>query len=414
LRLNTQEELKMAETMHNNRSRIAGRMAGAALTSALLIAAGVLGAAPAQAQSFKVLYTFESNSELDGTLPIGNLLPYAGSLYGTTYIGGGNGAGTVFQVDIATGQETLLYHFGATDSDGLQPFGGLVRDAAGNFYGDTYYGGSDNKGTLFEITPAGKELQLHSFRGPDGASPLGSLVRDAQGNLYGVTISGGAAGLGTVFKLNTAGQLTTLHAFAGPDGEGPGAGLLLEMGELYGVTYYGGAHSYGTVFQVNPTTGTSSVLYSFIGGPAGGYPVGGLVGDGEGNLFGTGAFGGTGYGVVFQLNLATREETVLHTFTGTDGSFPESSLVRDSQGNLYGTTYSGGAFGYGTVFKLDTAGSLTTLYSFDDGKDGGYPLAGLVLGPQGKLYGAACGDCPSLSSGDPENNPPGAVFEIMP
>jgi uncharacterized repeat protein (TIGR03803 family) len=135
---------------------------------------------------------------------------------------------------------------------------------------------------------------------------------------------------------------------------------------------------------------TYSVLYSFKGSPDGAVPVAELVGDSAGNLYGTTAFGGAYlyYGTVFKLD-AAGNETVLYSFKGypDDGWDPHAGLVRDSAGNRYGTTYSGGAYRWGTVFKLDAAGNETVLYSFKGTPDGGFPIAGLVRDSAGKLYG---------------------------
>jgi uncharacterized repeat protein (TIGR03803 family) len=122
--------------------------------------------------------------------------------------------------------------------------------------------------------------------------------------------------------------------------------------------------------------------------------MGSLISDGAGNLYGTASAGGTGnfgngYGVVFKFNLATSTLTVLHTFTGPDGGAPESALSWDSAGNLYGTTTLGGAYGYGNVFKLDTAYNFTSLHDFTGGADGGKPNAGVIVDSVGNVWGAA-------------------------
>ena len=144
---------------------------------------------------------------------------------------------------------------------------------------------------------------------------------------------------------------------------------------LYGTTTGGYASFYGmyggTVFEA----GVETPLYTFTGGPDGGQPMGGLIGDNQGNLYGTTVAGGDGsfglgHGVIFKLNIASGMETVLHTFTGPDGAAPAAALAWDSQHNIYGTTTLGGANGYGTVFKLDSSGNFTTLYSFTGGSDG--------------------------------------------
>ena len=163
--------------------------------------------------------------------------------------------------------------------------------------------------------------------------------------------------MGVVFKLDTRGKETVLHSFAGgTDGQYPWAGLVRDSdGGLYGTTFYGGASNYGVVFKVD-AAGTETVLYSFTGGADGGNPTAGVIRDSAGNLYGTTNIGGApgmGYGVVFELDMAGTE-TVLHTFTGgAGGANPVGGLIRDTAGNLYGTTQDGGSgSGVGLVFEL--------------------------------------------------------------
>jgi uncharacterized repeat protein (TIGR03803 family) len=371
------------------------------LVLAITIVAAVLATGSAQAQAYNetVLYSFKGGT--DGALPFAGLVQDAqGNLYGTTINGGSEGVGTVFMVDTA-GKETVLHSFTGTGGDGAGPRGGLVRDTQGNLYGTTYQGGDlacsapTGCGTVFKLDTTGKETVLHSFTNdPDGAYPEAGLVQDMQGNLYGTTLQGGSEGAGTVFKLDTTGKETVLYSFgsAGGDGTFLQAGLLLDsQGTLYGTTYTGGTHGDGTVFKVDKT-GKETVLYSFTGmGGDGETPYyAGVVRDAPGNLYGTTVYGGASvFGTVFKVD-STGKETVLYSFTGgtKDGAYPEAGLVLDTQGNLYGTTISGGAAGNGTVFKLDTSGKETVLYSFTGTKgDGAAPQAGLVLDMQDNLYG---------------------------
>jgi uncharacterized repeat protein (TIGR03803 family) len=208
----------------------------------------------------------------------------------------------------------------------------------------------------------GNETLLHSFAGtPDGEGPEAGLVRDAEGNLYGTTVYGGTAGgYGTVFKLNRTGQFSLLHSFAGtPDGENPYAGLAGDSaGNGYGTTKYGGtAGGYGTVFKLS-RTGQFSLLHSFAGTPDGENPLAAVVADPAGNIYGTTYYGGTlGYGTVFEID-TTGKLTVLHSFNGSsDGANPLGGLTRDAAGNLYGATSGGGDLscgfgGCGSVFVV--------------------------------------------------------------
>jgi uncharacterized repeat protein (TIGR03803 family) len=136
---------------------------------------------------------------LHGRFAICLVLDGKGNLYGTTSQGGGAGAGTVFKID-PTGKETLLYEL-AGGRDGIFPMGGLVRDAKGNLWGTTLYGGANGFGTVFKVNPRGKETLVHSFAMADGDTPWAGLIKDGAGNLYGSAAAGGAFNFGTVFKI---------------------------------------------------------------------------------------------------------------------------------------------------------------------------------------------------------------------
>jgi uncharacterized repeat protein (TIGR03803 family) len=152
---------------------------------------------------------------------------------------------------------------------------------------------------VFKLQTTGKEKVLHSFGGfADGANPVAGVVRDSAGNLYGTTVFGGASGQGAVFKLDTIGTETVLYSFTGgADGGNPSAGVIRDSaGNLYGATTIGGAPGmgYGVVFELD-TAGTETVLHTFAGGADGANPVGGLVRDSAGNLYGTTQDGGAGF-----------------------------------------------------------------------------------------------------------------------
>jgi uncharacterized repeat protein (TIGR03803 family) len=300
-----------------------------------------------------------------------------------------------------------LYSFcsSARCADGLYPQAGLIEDSSGDFYGTTSEGGAHGQGAVFKLGAGGGETVLYSFcaksRCTDGKRPLAGLIADKSGNLYGTTYSGGAHAGGTIFKLAPNGAETVLHSFCSQkscvDGAKPLGALVLDSsGNLYGTTDYGGRYNYGTVFRVEPN-GTEAVLHSFCNQDNcadGVYPQAGLILDNSGNLYGTAVEGGrNGYGVAFKL-APDRTETVLYSFCAqdncTDGAEPGAGLVADGSGNLYGTTYYGGSSGYGAAFKLAANGTETVLHSFcSEGHcaDGANPLAGLVRDSAGNLYG---------------------------
>ncbi len=272
--------------------------------------------------NLKVVHNFDSFAQ--GANPSGPLLrDSAGNIYGAT-LGGGDavdcgfsGCGTIFKID-KTGLETVLYTF-TGGADGSDPQGGVIRDAAGNLYGTTTLGGDPSCSYLYS-----------------------------------------QPGCGTAFKLSTAGVLTVLHTFTGgTDGKNPTSGLTMDpAGNLYGVTVAGGNtrcdrnNGCGTVFKID-TAGNETVLHTFANATEGSYISGRLTRDAAGNLYGTAAFGGNSNndGVVFKLD-SHGKETVLHRFSGLDGSGPLGGVILDGAGNLYGTTFSGGLDGAGVVFKL--------------------------------------------------------------
>lgn len=315
---------------------------------------------------------------------------------------------------------TVLHTF--TGPDGADPVAALVRDAAGNLYGTTFYGGNLNLcngsgcGMVFKLSPNGIETVLYTFTGgADGANPKG-LFRNAAGELYGVATFGGdlslcgGTGCGTVFKLSPPATVcrsvpclwteTVLHTFTGPDGALPVGNLIQDAtGNLYGATLSGGAGQFdGTVFKVD-AAGQETVLFSFNGGTDGFEPMAGAIQDSAGNLYGTTYAGGiTGYGVIYKLDPSTGQENVLYSFGGSggsDGEYPADTPVFDQAGDLYGTTQGGGNFsgencygGCGVIFKLDSSNHLDVLYSFTGEADGWWPAAGLLRDAGGNLYGA--------------------------
>jgi uncharacterized repeat protein (TIGR03803 family) len=341
-----------------------------------------------------VLYSFPV--EPDGSSPNPGLIhDSAGNLYGTTAYGGTSNAGSVFRID-ASGHEAVLYSF-TGGTDGANPRAGLVRDPAGNFYGTTYGGGVGGQGVVFKLDVHGNETVLHSFGGPDGANPTAPLIFDHAGNLYGTTLGGGVNGPmgfpgGVVFKLDTGGNLTVLHFFSGSDGLYPIGGVVLDSkGNLYGTTTSGGQAGSGVVFKIDPSQ-VETVLFNFTSG----IPSAGLIRDPEGNLYGTAST------VVFKID-PSGNETVLYSFTGV-GTAAVGGLALDQVGNLYGTA-AGGSSGLGFVFKLDPAGNLTVLHNFTGGADGNSPAGNVKLDRAGNLYGTTV-------YGGPQNG--GVVFKLTP
>lgn len=246
-----------------------------------------------------------------------------------------------------------------------------------------------------------QDLVTHSFgSGNDGQNPMASLVVDSAGNLYGTTSGGGTNHKGTVFVQSPNGTETVLHNFGtGNDGQTPLGNLVIDSaGNLYGTTSAGGTYGMGMVFELSPN-GTETVLYNFGSGTDGQNPNAGMVFDSSGNLYGTTVNGGTfGGGTVFEISpngSGGWAETGLFSFGGTptDGLNPHSGLIFDGSGNLYGTTANGGLYGGGTAFEMSPNATTNRccreapVYSFGASGDGANPHAGLLFDSSGNLYG---------------------------
>jgi uncharacterized repeat protein (TIGR03803 family) len=288
----------------------------------------------------------------------------------------------------------VLYNF-AGSSDGGDPYASLIRDAAGNLYSTFGYGGGTSfSGGVFKVAPDGTETVLYSFTGgADGAFPISALVRDSVGNLYGTTTQGGSVGAGVVFKVDPSGTETVLHNFTGgTDGVDPVGGLLLDKGgNLYGTTSQGGSSNDGIVFKIDPQ-GKETILHTFTGSTTDGkYPTyTSLLMDAQGALYSVTQEGGSaGGGILYKLS-KTGKLTILHSFMGgtTDGCNVLGKPFMDAAGNFYGTTSSCGTHTLGTVWEVSKTGKERLLHSFAGGtSDGEYPLAGVIVDAKGNVYG---------------------------
>jgi hypothetical protein len=365
----------------------------------------------------------------------------------------------------AESKETVLHRF-TGGKDGSKSQAGLISDSDGNLYGTTFYGGTGNCndageffgcGTVFEASPNSRagwtETLLYSFQGSqDGMGPKGGVVRDSAGNLYGTTYGGGAScndgSCGTVFELTPPKQKggkwteNILHSFqGGSDGFGPSSDLFIDQqGAIYGTTAWGGILTgscdnllggCGTIFRMTPNsdgTWTHAVLYSFQPVNDGQEPLGGLVMDDAGNLYGTtnqggsySFFCGVGCGIVFQLappqeSGGSWKESVLLEFSGTDGAAPHGDLILDHDGNLYGTTSAGlnkngrGVFN-GNIYRLSPPRekqdkwSQSVLYLCPAYSGPGAPWAGVIRDEAGNLYGTTIAGGSTIY---------GAVFKVAP
>jgi uncharacterized repeat protein (TIGR03803 family) len=354
------------------------------------------------------IHTF--SGDIDGRYPDSGLTAGPdGNFYGTTTYGGTNDLGTVYQLTPA-GVKTTLYSFAGGTSDGQYPASGLELGDDGAFYVTTTAGGAFGLGTFFRITLDGKETVLYSFGGNgSGANPQGLTSHD--GNFYGTTTSGGANNLGTVYEITPAGELTVLYSFAaGTDGNSPQAGLSNDSdGNLYGVTYYGGTNDLGTIFRISSDGTGYTILHSFAGGSTDGqYPGVKLRNVPGGVLYGsTSAGGADNLGTIFTYDPSSGVATVIHSFSGApdDGNLPASRLRVGNDGNLYGVTFYGGYFNLGTFFRITPSGTLTVLYSFAGDTDGQGPNSSLLVTSDGDFYGT------TIAGGSTNN---GTIYKIHP
>ena len=399
-----------------------------AIALALLCSLTMAGTQSAQAQTFSVIHSFTGGG--DGAIPQAGLtMDVAGNFYGTASSGGyqgtdqcriNNGCGVVFKLTHQGSAWVLqpLYSFQGGD-DGSGPLSRVIPDPDGLLYGTTYGGGgpgctgTGGCGTVYSVTPVTRvcsnvfcgwtETVLYRFSGgSDGANPfLGDLIFDQAGNLYGTTIQGGDNDAGVVFELAHSGDWTEspLYSFAVATGAYPESGVIFDSaGNLYGTAAGSGLYGYGMVYQLKPSHSgwTENTLYSFQGHGDGGGPVGGLIFDRAGNLYGTTTTEGPGTngGTVYELTNVhgSWSFVTLYGISGGSGG-PYGSLNMDAAGNLYGTTYSDGAFGFGSVFKLapqsDGTWLYTDLHDFTGRSDGRSPEGSLLVDANGNLFGTA-------------------------
>jgi uncharacterized repeat protein (TIGR03803 family) len=290
---------------------------------------------------------------------------------------------------------TVLHEFAGKPTDGAFANGELTQDSAGNFYGTTEEGGANGVGTVFKMDPSGDVTILHSFANDsNGLFPLAGLLLDTQDNLYGTTHE-------AVFRLSPENEaFKTIHMFGiGNDGGTTASRMVTNNGDLYFVTGSGSndvcvevGEGCGRILKMTKG-GTETVLYTFTGGADGAGPEG-LVRDSAGNLYGVAPrnFTAPGAGTVFKLDTAG-VFTVLYTFTGgADGGTPLGRLTIDANGNLHGVTETGGdpKCNCGVVFRVDSSGHETVVHKFFGGGGGSFPLVGL-LDVGGVLYGTTAG-----------------------
>lgn len=397
--------MQRQKASRHNKARRNGATFGG-LLAAILFLAGPVPAA--RAQTYQVIYNFTGVGS-DGSDPYGGpILDAQGNLFGTTYLGGKYGNGAVYELTPNGGSwaYSTIYSF-KNEPDGAGPaFASLALSADHALYGVTEGGGYF--GTAFTVCPcAPRETVIHSLGfGNDGAEPIGGLVFDSQGNLYGTTLVGGDNGNGTVYALQRPSSVKggerwtegVIYRFAGGnDAINPGAGVSVDAkGNLYGTTSFGGVNGVGAVYMLTRSGSqwTESVLYNFQGLDDGENPIGGVILDSAGNLYGTTFDGGVnGGGTIYEMSPSNGGWTfnVLYSFVGGYGG-PYNKLTFDASGSLYGVTNSDGANGLGEVFKLSPGNggwTLTDLHDFAGGDDGNLPYGSVAVDANGNVFGTA-------------------------
>jgi uncharacterized repeat protein (TIGR03803 family) len=364
-------------------------------------------ASSASAQSVTGIYSFTGRD--DGGDPIAGLLHAAdGNLYGVASIGGTEGEGSFFRLT-PSGVTTSLYSFcpeASSCPSGRGPAYTLTQGADGSFYSVTRGGGANSEGVVYKISSTGAYSAIYSFCAKascaDGSTPESALILGSDGNFYGTTLYGGANNYGTVFKISPAGSLTTTYKFTNSAGYYP-CGRLLQAsdGNFYGTTFGGGANSLGTIFKLT-STGTLTTLHSF-NFTDGTTPCSGLVQAADGNLYGVTSDGGNndnctfyGCGVFFKISTSGAFTALYNFKASSDGAYPYGDLIIGGDGNFYGTANEAGdttncSTGCGTLFRLTTAGALTSLYDFKGPTDGAYPNDSLIEASNGSFYGTNYG-----------------------
>jgi uncharacterized repeat protein (TIGR03803 family) len=331
---------------------------------------GTVFAINANGSGFTNLYnfigaTYDTNTgtyvPADGANPSGGLVLSGNVLYGTTSAGGTSDEGTVFAINTNGNGYTILYNFGV-GGNGAEPEAGLVL-MSNTLYGTTFIGGRFGEGSVFRVNTDGTAFtNIYSFSGGTNGSNLVAGLVVSGNTLYGTTYAGGSSAYGTVFRVNTDGTaFSNIYSFnGGTNGAYPEAGLALSGGTLYGTTSWDVNSGNGTVFSVNTNgSGLHSCLFNYSDGAN---PQAGLLLLGN-TLYGTTANGGSStWGAVFQVGTNLSSIIDLYSFLGgSDGDSPEAGLALVGN-TLYGTTQNANyGFGYGTVFALNVPGLTATL-----------------------------------------------------
>jgi uncharacterized repeat protein (TIGR03803 family) len=340
------------------------------------------------------------NSGTDGSLPLARVIEASdGFLYGTTWQGVTNRFGTIFRISRTGGDYSIVHYFSSSPGDGQNPAAPVVEASDGTLLGTATAGGPSTNGVVFKLNKDGSGYHvLHSFPsgGASGRYPMGAplLLGD---RLYGTTRWGGARDMGTIYASKLDGtEFSIRYNFTGDGGDGRYAhGRLMRAtdGWLYGTTSGGGASNAGTIFRIGMDGAGYAILHHFLGGSSGeGKILNGLVEGPDGQLYGTSKNGGTNLvfagtdwnaGMIFKISKDGTDFALLHQFEPSTHGYWPHDLIVGSDGALYGATLGN------TVFRLNRDGTGFFVLKRCSGLDGAVPSGGLLEASDGRLYGVA-------------------------
>ncbi|HMG92353.1 MAG TPA: choice-of-anchor tandem repeat GloVer-containing protein, partial [Chryseolinea sp.] len=355
-----------------------GNLYGMASTGGLAFD-GVLFAYNPTNSGYVVKLSFNHGEE--GKWPNGGLVQGAnGKLYGTTYLGGANYGGILFEYEISSGVFTKKLEFSL--EQGTNPASGMTRALNGKLYGVTRFGGDLNSGVVFEYDPSTNQYVKKASFGTAMGSPIGRLVQLPDGNFYGVTEFGGNNSSGTLFQFDPAtNNIIKKIDFAGTsNGSYPTGSLLYSGSKLYGLTREGGTNDEGVIYEFDPSNGNLSVTKHFSSASMGANPFGNMIKASNNKFYGIARSGGANnWGVIFEYDPSNGNFSK-YDFSGNleDGLDPQGSLIESSNGKLYGTTNQGGDDYRGVLYEYDIVNKIYTKKADFIGSNGGRPYESLL------------------------------------
>lgn len=359
------------------------------------------------------LKKMDFDPQTNGGNPYGSVMQASdGKLYGMNYNGGPYGS-ILFQYDPALSIFTKKIDFGAVYNGGY-PVGSLLLASNGKLYGLAPNGGVNNKGILFEYDRNTHVLSTKfDFTATIlGSNPSGYLMEASDGKIYGTTKEGGVNSMGVLFQYDPNSNLYAKKFDFDGSANGSGAsvnGPLLQAsdGKLYGMTGSGGSFNFGTLFQYDITSNSfiKKIDFSYSNGSQ---PFGSLMQASNGKLYGMTYIGGINYkGVLFEYDILTSVLAKKFDFSLSDGYNPWGSLIETTPGTLHGMVQQGGDFDFGVIFKFDiNTGLYAKIIDFDGTMKGCNPLGSLMKATNGMLYGTTVG-CGA-------NNFNGVMFQFNP